>query len=373
MTHMHILFYAPLKPLNHPHPSGDLVTATGLTEFLFSRGHMVSEASRLRARWIYTRPWLWPGLICDIQRTIRHARTKKPDIFLTYHTYYKSPDLIGPTVTQKLNIPYVIFQGIYSTKKRRKLKTWPGFMLNRYALSKADHVFSNRSVDMINLKRLIPESRLSYIRPGIHPDHFQFDPEARSELRQKWKIGDIPVMVSAAMFRPGVKADGLEWVIRCSARLHQDGFRHQLVIVGDGLERNRLHRLAGELIPNPIIFTGQTDRKHMYRCYSAGDVFVFPGIRETLGMVYLEAQSCGLPVVAFDNGGIPEVVQHEKTGFLTAAFDIPAFDRAVKTLLTNWQLRLKMGHDAVEYVRYFHNLYQNYLDMESIIKKIVAS
>jgi len=246
-------------------------------------------------------------------------------------------------------------------------------MLNRYALSKADHVFSNRSVDMINLKRLIPESRLSYIRPGIHPDHFQFDPEARSELRQKWKIGDIPVMVSAAMFRPGVKADGLEWVIRCSARLHQDGFRHQLVIVGDGLERNRLHRLAGELIPNPIIFTGQTDRKHMYRCYSAGDVFVFPGIRETLGMVYLEAQSCGLPVVAFDNGGIPEVVQHEKTGFLTAAFDIPAFDRAVKTLLTNWQLRLKMGHDAVEYVRYFHNLYQNYLDMESIIKKTVAS
>ncbi len=43
----------------------------------------------------------------------------------------------------------------------------------------------------------------------------------------------------------------------------------------------------------------------MYRYYSACDLFVFPGIRESLGLVFLEAQSCGLPVVAFDNAGVP--------------------------------------------------------------------
>ncbi|MFZ3048120.1 MAG: glycosyltransferase family 4 protein [Desulfatirhabdiaceae bacterium] len=370
---MRVLFYAPLKPLNHPHPSGDLVTATGLTDFLSCRGHVVSEASRLRARWIYAKPWLWLALIRDIRRTIRLAFQKKPDIFLTYHSYYKSPDLIGPYITKKLNIPYVIFQGIYSTKKRRKVTTWPGFMLNRYALSKAEYVFSNRSVDMINLKRLIPENRLSYIRPGIQPDDFQFDPEARTELRQEWKVGDVPVIVTAAMFRPGVKADGLEWVIRCCARLQQDGFRHQLVIVGDGIERSRLRRLAHELIPNAAIFVGQTDRNRMYRFYSAGDVFVFPGIRETLGMVYLEAQSCGLPVVAFDNGGIPEVVQHEKTGFLTAAFDIPAFDRAVKIILTNSKLRLNMGHKAKQYIQLYHDINRNLLYFEDKLINFIKS
>ena len=58
------------------------------------------------------------------------------------------------------------------------------------------------------------------------------------------------------------------------------------------------------------------------RYYSAGDMFVFPGIRESLGMVYLESQSCGLPVVAFHNGGIPEVVVDGETGFLTPALSV---------------------------------------------------
>ena len=62
----------------------------------------------------------------------------------------------------------------------------------------------------------------------------------------------------------------------------------------------------------------------MDQFYSAGDIFAFPGFRESLGMVYLEAQSCGLPVVACRNGGIPEVVDEGETGYLIPAGDAVA-------------------------------------------------
>jgi len=57
---MKIYFYAPFKPLDHPHPSGDLVIGNGLVDFLRAAGHEVQTASRLRSRWIYRQPWRWP-------------------------------------------------------------------------------------------------------------------------------------------------------------------------------------------------------------------------------------------------------------------------------------------------------------------------
>ncbi|NOR22952.1 MAG: hypothetical protein GQ542_00915, partial [Desulforhopalus sp.] len=53
VTSMRIAFYAPLKPLGHPHPSGDLVIGTGLYQFLQGRGHRLESVSQFRARWIY--------------------------------------------------------------------------------------------------------------------------------------------------------------------------------------------------------------------------------------------------------------------------------------------------------------------------------
>ncbi len=55
---MKIAFYAPFKPLDHAHPSGDLAIARGLVQFLKEQGHTIDIQSRLRARWIYFKPWL---------------------------------------------------------------------------------------------------------------------------------------------------------------------------------------------------------------------------------------------------------------------------------------------------------------------------
>jgi phosphatidylinositol alpha-1,6-mannosyltransferase len=368
---MRIAFYTPFKPLLHPHPSGDLVIARGLHRFLSTKGHEIWPVGPLRTRWIYWKPWRLPAILKAHARSRRLLYHRGIDLWLTYHTYYKAPDMLGPRSAETARIPYVIFQGIYSTKRRKRLKTWPGFQLNKKALLTADHVFSNRREDWTNLKRIIPADRLTYVRPGIDPAAFARDERGGMALRTSWKVGSDPVVLSAAMFRPDVKTEGLAWVIRSCGRLVKQGTKLHLVIAGDGRERGKLERLAAETLPGRTRFVGKTPRSAMARFYSAGDLFAFPGIRESLGMVFLESQACGLPVVAFLNGGIPEVVRDGETGFLSPLYDEHAFDLALLRLLSDRRLRGQMGGAATAYIRGYHDMEKNYTLLDNRLNAIV--
>ncbi len=369
---MRILFYAPFKPLGHPNPSGDLIIGSGIYDFLTKQGHEITIASTLRARWIYLRPLQYFRTLRERKKILQKLSVEKslPDIWLTYHCYYKAPDLIGPYVCRRLGIPYVIFQGIYSTKRKRDWKTKPGFYLNKRALLTAKKIFSNRREDYLNLQRLLPDTRLSYIAPGIYPNQFNFDPTARAKMRKQWHVGSLPVILSAAMFRQDVKTEGLIFLLKSCGRLLQQGYDFPLVIAGDGREKNRLKELGKKLLGERIRFVGKLKRHKMYQFYSSGDMFVFPGIRESLGMVYLEAQSCGLPVIAFENGGIPEVVKNEITGKLTKPYDQDEFDQAIIDLLTNEKKRKDMGSKAQHSIRKDHDLDKNYRQLEHSLLKI---
>jgi len=370
---MKICFYTPFKPLGHPHPSGDLVTAKGIFDFLVNQGHQVAAASTLRCRWIYWKPWLWPKLLRERRRVVHEFSHTPVDLWLTYHSYYKAPDLLGPVVAGKLNIPYAIFQGIYSTKRRRQWTAKAGFYLNKNTLCAANHIFTNKSVDLLNLKRLLPENRLTYVAPGIIPEEFSFDENARKQLRRTWNVGDDPVLFSAAMFRPDVKTEGLRWVIRACGELMRQGLNFKLVIAGDGKERAKLQQMAAEQVAGCVLFVGKIPREDLYRYYSAADVFVFPGIRESLGMVFLEAQSCGLPVVAFNNAGVPEAVRDGQTGLLVPMYAREPFVAAIKRLMLDKNLRQQMSMAAKSYVREFHDLNNNYQELELSLRAIVKS
>lgn len=369
---MNICFYPAFKPLGHRLPSGDLVTARGIYDYLRRRGHALALPSSLRCRWIYWRPWLWPQLARDRRRVARRFGAGGCDLWFSYHSYYKAPDLLGPAAARSLGVPYVLFQGIYSTRPRRRLTSLPGFYLNRRTLSAARHVFTNKRRDLHNLRRLLPEERLTYVAPGLHPSEFAFSTDARAALRREWDVGDNPVVLSVAMFRPGVKAEGLAWVIRTCGELARRGRRFTLVIVGEGKARATLERLAQAEVPGRVRFLGQVPRAELYRHYSAADLFVFPGFQEALGMVYLEAQACGLPAVAFDNAGTPEAIRHGETGLLVPLGDRDAFRDAVERLVMDSGLRRRMGERGRDCVRTYHDLERNYAGMEAVLRRLVA-
>jgi glycosyltransferase involved in cell wall biosynthesis len=366
-----ILFYAPFKPLGHSNPSGDLMTATGIYQYLENQGHSLNIASRLRTRWIYWKPWMQVRVWWEKRHLAGMCAATGPDLWLTYHSYYKGPDVLGPAVSRTARIPYVIFQGIYSTKRRRDFRTRPGFKLNTRALLAARHVFTNKRVDYTNLMRLLPVEKITYVAPGIVPEAFEYDDRARQTLRRQWGVGEAPVILAAAMFRPDVKSRGLRWMIETCGRLLQENMPFAMVIAGDGKERANLEQLAGRHLPGRVRFIGKIERDKMNRVYSAADVFVFPGIGESLGMVYLEAQSCGLPVVAFDNAGVPEVVCDQVTGFLEPMYAADAFVRAVGRLLTDSDLRRQMGERARAHVRRHHDLNLNYRKLDEVLNRIV--
>ncbi len=369
---MRIGFYAPFKPLEHPNPSGDLAIARGVVGYLRAQGHQIWSASRIRSRWIYWQPLLWPRLLRDGLAAKRRIHRRPVDLWLTYHCYYKAPDLLGPLVCRSTGLPYVVFQGVYATKYRRRLQTWPGFHLNRWALRSADHVFTNKLVDEQNVGRLVPADRITYIAPGIEPQRFRHDAVARETLRRQWGVGNRPVIVAAAMFRDDVKTQGLLWLIRACAQVGRRKRDFLLVIAGDGQQRPAIQQLAARQLGRRCRLVGKLPPAQMQGLYSAGDIFAFPGIKESLGMVFLEAQACGLPVVAFNNGGIPEVVDHGRTGFLTPSMAELPFVEALIRLIDQSTLRKDMGQAAVLHVRRRHDLTENYKPMNTVLEALAA-
>jgi glycosyltransferase involved in cell wall biosynthesis len=370
---MKIAYYMPFKPMNHSNPSGDLVTGTELHNHLAGRGHEISLASRLRCRWIYYRPLTLLRLLSEKNRIIRDFSVTRPDLWLSYHSYYKAPDLLGSICSRKLGIPYVIFQGIYSTKRRKQLKTLPGFLLNRNVLKSADHIFTNKQRDLTNLKRLLPENRLSYIAPGIIPRMFEFSDNWRMKLRSRWEIKDETIVMTAAMMRPGVKTEGLSTVIQSCRELAQRGLPLRLIIAGDGSCKQQLEKQAAQLLPNRVLFLGKIPRPELYQYYSAADIFAFPGIDESLGMVYLEAQSCNLPVVAYQDWGGGEAILHEQTGLLSPAANPSLFTTHIQRLIEETSRRKTLAIRAGEHIRHNHDLNHNYNQLEKKLTTLVGT
>jgi glycosyltransferase involved in cell wall biosynthesis len=243
-------------------------------------------------------------------------------------------------------------------------------MLNRRALRAANAVFANKRVDMENLARIVPQDRLHYVKPGIAVDDFPRDTSKRDSLRSAWSNGESrnrPVIMTAAMMRKDVKTQSLTLLIEALAKVAATGRDFLLVLAGTGPTRRRLQRLARRQIPDRHIFLGKVDRADLPAYYGAADLFAFPGVREGLGMVYLEAQCCGLPVVAFDGWGVPEVVNDGKTGILTPAMDVDAYAQGLARMLDDPRGCERMGEAAMEHVRTHHDLNRNYVLVEDVL------
>lgn len=368
---MRIAYYMPFKPLGHGRPSGDLVIGTELFDHLAGCGHELFVPSTLRTRWLTRRPAAWPRALVEPLLAARRARARGADLWLTYHAYYKAPDVVGPGAAARLGVPYVVFQASYATKRRKRAATRIGFELNRRSLLAADAVFANKAVDFYNLSRIIPAERLAYIPPAMCTELFPRDEAARETLRREWDAGERVVVLTAAMLRPDVKSRGVEAVVDACARLVPE---HDIMLVaaGDGSERRRLETLARERMPGRVRFLGRIPREHMHRVYSAADVFAFPGINEALGLVFLEAQCCGLPVVAYDGWGVGQAVRNGVTGLLSPPFDQEAFAAGIARLAASAELRATMGKAGMEIVRKENDLTRNYRDLAERLERIRA-
>jgi glycosyltransferase involved in cell wall biosynthesis len=367
-----IAYYCPNKPLSHPHPSGDLVIARGIQKALRDRGHDCEEMVAFRAREFWARRGGWIEAVWGLLRACARSFRFRPHIWLTYHTYYKSPDVIGPWISRFLRIPYVLFQPMYATKRRKDRRTRMGFVLNQFSILAANHVFVNNIHDMEAMGRILPAASITYLPPGIFPEEFEKDENWRHLVRERLGIAEsTSVVMAAARFRHR-KVLNLEYLFNALSILRKKGVHFLLLVVGDGPGEEEVRLLAGKALGDRVVFAGGIPPGEMFRMYLAADVFAFPGIGESLGMVYLEAQACGLPVVALNTAGVPQVVRDGETGILVPMDDGGAMAQAIERLIRNPGLRGTIGGRGARYVRRERNLHLNYLEFSRKIEEIAA-
>jgi len=93
----------------------------------------------------------------------------------------------------------------------------------------------------------------------------------------------------------------------------------------------------------PDVYMGSMDEDAaLSRLYSAADVTLLPSVQDNLPNMAMESLACGTPVVAFDVGGIPDMVEHQANGYLARAFDAEDFAEGIR-----WVLETKERHAAL--------------------------
>ncbi|GFG55100.1 alpha-(1-2)-phosphatidylinositol mannosyltransferase [Mycolicibacterium agri] len=193
-----------------------------------------------------------------------------------------------------------------------------------------------------------PNAALEHVPPGVDTDRFAPDPAARAELRKRYGLGERPVVVCLSRLVP---RKGQDMLIRALPAIRQRVDGAALAIVGGGPYASSLHRLTRDTgVSEHVVFTGAVPAAELPAHHAMADVFAMPcrtrgaGLDvEGLGIVYLEASSTGVPVVAGRSGGAPETVQDGVTGRVVNGWDVGEIASAVGELLADPARAAEMG------------------------------
>jgi N-acetyl-alpha-D-glucosaminyl L-malate synthase BshA len=203
-----------------------------------------------------------------------------------------------------------------------------------------------RRVTMATLG-LSPSFQISVVPNFVDPEAFHPLDDGEGEVPAlfpalDWSPGKRPaVLLHASNFRP-VKRVGDTVRALAEVRRRRPAV---LVLVGDGPERGPVEVLATSLgVRDAVAFAGE--RRSLGDLFAHADLFLLPSEQESFGLAALESLASGVPVVASEVGGVPEVVTHGKTGWLVPPRDPGAMAAAALALLEDSTRRAAMGRAA---------------------------
>lgn len=193
-----------------------------------------------------------------------------------------------------------------------------------------------------------PTAALVPLPSGIDADRFAPDPAARARLRRRHRLGDAPVLVCVSRL---VRRKGQDVLVRAWPQVRDRVPGARLLLVGDGPDAARLHRLAAAHgVAGAVVFTGEVPAVELAAHHAVADAFALPcrtrrgGLDvEGLGIAVLEASASGLPVVVGDSGGAPETVEPGVTGYVVDGRRVAAVADAVTGLLADPARAAAMG------------------------------
>ena len=221
----------------------------------------------------------------------------------------------------------------------------------RYGLQQATRIVANSQDTADRVATLRARAPIDVVYPGVDTETFRPDPEARAALREKLGIGESPVLLTVSRIAAN---KGHARVIEALPTLREAFPDLVYLVVGQGGERPALEARAAALgVSRAVRFEGLVPDSRDY--HSAADCYVMPSGRaapgkagEGFGISYVEAGSCGVPVVASTSGGGAEIVDDGRTGRVVNPEDPQALIEAIRSVLADPARAAAMGAAARE-------------------------
>jgi len=185
----------------------------------------------------------------------------------------------------------------------------------------------------------------------------------------RMRSNQYPVMIGTACRL--IEAKGVRDLIIAFSQLKEEFPGVRLEVAGDGPERNELLRIAREHgVSEQVNFLGWID--DLRPVLRTWDIFALPSYDEGLPVVILEAMSEGLPVVATNVGGMPELVEDGRTGYVVAPGNIDTLCTALRRLATSSQLRIQQGDQGRQRAETKFSVQQMAAEIESIYGSLLS-
>ena len=357
-----LAFYTPVKHPYETEPSGD----RELGRLLMAALRGLGFAPRLASRLVTYRRAFDPADSARVERIAaltaarliaRHRRARpaqRPQAWVTYQSYYRAPDLVGPPVATALAIPYVLVDTYLSAKSRRTpFRPWVSAA--RLAVRRADLVFlmSPRDRPRVAACRGVrfAAERILDLPPAVDLGRFEASTAQRAACRAalaaRFPGSDGPVILAVAAMREVKKLEPYRILADALAHLHAVAPTRpwRLAVVGDGPARPAVAAALDVLPPGRVAFLGSLEPEILPTAYLGADLFAFPG---RFHVVYLQAAAAGLPVVACAGPGPDPMVA--PGGALLTLPTPDAFATGVAQLLDDPALRDTMGAAARRFV-----------------------
>jgi phosphatidylinositol alpha-1,6-mannosyltransferase len=281
---------------------------------------------------------------------LRLLATERPDIIHAGDLF--PPGLSALAIKKMLGVPYVVYchgEEITQIDFRRHQPK-----VRNQIYRQADGIVAASSFAQQNLLRIgISPDRVRQITPGVDCERFQPLPK-NAELVRQYGLEGKRVLLTVARL---VKRKGHAIVLDAVAKLAPKMRDLRYLIVGEGPEREQLERQCGALgIAENVIFAGHTPDELLVDFYNLCDAFIMinresRGDVEGFGMVFLEANAAGRPVIGGHSGGAAQAVVQGVTGLLVNPDSPEEAAAAIEQLMKDEAMRRRMSETGLRRAR----------------------
>jgi len=281
--------------------------------------------------------------LLKLKHIIAHIKQLKPDIVQSQHFYTNLYAAFAGRLLRVTDIGAVRGNGAYELHQN-------GALLGRLCLYMPRYIAANSMAGKKFAKKIgVPSQRLRFL-PNV-VDTNLFTPVRKRILKKPVTL----LLISNLHLRE----KRVDFFIQVVAQLNEKN-KHPIsvLIVGDGPLKVELKAMAKDygIYPGVLQFVGTTN--HIENVYKQADILVLTSDSEGTPNVIIEAMASGLPVVATEVGGVPDIVRDGITGFLVQPGDEPSFVAHLANLIENPELRSRMGKMGREYIMANHSLEQ---------------